>query len=92
MIAHNLALGRKVLFVSEKQAALNVVYKRLKEIGLGPFCLELHSNKARKVEVLGTVQGSVGNLQNTNSSCVAGRNHKIKEPPGLPERLRSRAS
>ena len=53
MIAHNLALGRKVLFVSEKQAALNVVYKRLKEIGLGPFCLELHSNKARKVEVLG---------------------------------------
>ena len=53
MIAHNLALGRKVLFVSEKQAALNVVYKRLKEIGLGPFCLELHSNKARKLEVLG---------------------------------------
>ena len=52
MVAHNLALGRTVLFVSEKQAALNVVYRRLKEVGLGPFCLELHSNKARKIEVL----------------------------------------
>ncbi len=53
LIAHNLALGRTVLFVSEKQAALNVVYRRVKEVGLGSFCLELHSNKARKVDVLG---------------------------------------
>ncbi|ABK42844.1 superfamily I DNA and RNA helicase and helicase subunit [Magnetococcus marinus MC-1] len=52
MIAHNLGLGRTVLFVSEKAAALNVVYRRLKEQGLGEFCLELHSNKARKLEVL----------------------------------------
>ncbi|MEA3413814.1 MAG: DUF3320 domain-containing protein [Pseudomonadota bacterium] len=41
-----------MLFVSEKTAALNVVYRRLKQIGLGPFCLELHSNRARKAEVL----------------------------------------
>lgn len=52
MIAHNLALGRRVLFVAEKMAALDVVYRRLKEKGLGDFCLELHSNKTSKVEVL----------------------------------------
>lgn len=52
MIAHNLALGRKVLFVAEKRAALEVVYRRLVENGLGPFCLELHSNKANKQDVL----------------------------------------
>lgn len=52
MIAHNMALGKTVLFVSEKQAALNVVYRRLRDVGLGAFCLELHSNKARKVDVL----------------------------------------
>jgi very-short-patch-repair endonuclease len=52
MIAHNLALGRRVLFVAEKRAALDVVYRRLAEQGLGEFCLELHSNKASKVEVL----------------------------------------
>lgn len=52
IIAHNLALGRKVMFVSEKMAALEVVYKRLREKGLGDFCLELHSSKANKRHVL----------------------------------------
>ena len=52
LIAHNLALGRKVLFVSEKKAALDVVHRRLSAIGLKPFCLELHSTKAGKTEVL----------------------------------------
>lgn len=52
IIAHNLALGRKVLFVSEKKAALDVVYNRLSSIGLKPFCLELHSNKSGKAEVM----------------------------------------
>ena len=52
IIAHNLALGRKVLFVSEKKAALDVVHHRLSAIGLKPFCLELHSNKSGKSEVL----------------------------------------
>lgn len=52
MIAHNLGLGRTVLFVSEKAAALDVVYRRLREQGLGEFCLELHSNKARKLDVI----------------------------------------
>jgi very-short-patch-repair endonuclease len=52
LIAHNLAKGKTVLFVSEKMAALEVVHRRLNAIGLGPFCLELHSSKAKKVEVL----------------------------------------
>ena len=52
MIAHNLALGRRVLFVAEKMAALDVVQRRLAERGLGEFCLELHSSKAIKTEVL----------------------------------------
>lgn len=52
IIAHNLALGKRILFVSEKKAALDVVYKRLSTISLSPFCLELHSNKAGKAEVL----------------------------------------
>ncbi len=52
MIAHNLALGRRVLFVAEKRAALEVVYRRLAQHGLGEFCLELHSNKTAKLDVL----------------------------------------
>ncbi len=52
MIAHNLALGRRVLFVAEKKAALDVVHRRLSDKGLAPFCLELHSAKATKTAVL----------------------------------------
>lgn len=51
MIAHNMALGRRVLFVAEKTAALEVVYRRLRQQGLGDFCLELHSCRARRAEV-----------------------------------------
>jgi very-short-patch-repair endonuclease len=52
LIAQCLAERKRVLFVSEKMAALDVVYRRLEEVGLGDFCLKLHSNKARKTEVL----------------------------------------
>lgn len=52
LIAHLLGKGKTVLFVSEKTAALEVVYRRLDEVGLGRFCLQLHSNKARKADVL----------------------------------------
>ncbi len=52
LIAHVLSQGKTVLFVAEKMAALEVVQKRLSAIGLAPFCLELHSNKAKKKDVL----------------------------------------
>jgi hypothetical protein len=52
MIANNLAKGRKVLFVAEKIAALQVVYRRMEKIGLDHLALELHSNKANKKAVL----------------------------------------
>ncbi len=52
MIANALYHGQSVLFVAEKMAALNVVQKRLCQLGLGPFCLELHSNKTNKTTAL----------------------------------------
>ncbi|MDO8673831.1 MAG: DUF4011 domain-containing protein, partial [Dehalococcoidia bacterium] len=52
IIAHLLAQGKSVLFVAEKMAALTVVQRRLEQIGLAPFCLEVHSNKSNKKDVL----------------------------------------
>ena len=52
IIAECLANGKKVLFVSEKLAALSVVYDKLKKAGLEEFCLELHSHKANKKDVI----------------------------------------
>ncbi|OUJ69946.1 DUF3320 domain-containing protein [Hymenobacter crusticola] len=48
MIAEAIGAGKKVLFVAEKMAALEVVKRRLDALGLGVACLELHSHKANK--------------------------------------------
>jgi hypothetical protein len=52
MIAELLMAGKSVLFVSEKMAALEVVKSRLDRVGLGDFCLALHSHKSTKQAVL----------------------------------------
>ena len=52
LIAAALLNGKKVLFVAEKMAALEVVKRRLDRAGLGQFCLELHSHKTHKRKVL----------------------------------------
>lgn len=55
IIAEALADGKKVLFVSEKAAALQVVLKRLTEVGLDDFCLSLHNYKANKKEIIDSI-------------------------------------
>lgn len=60
LIAAAVREGKKVLFMAEKMAALEVVKRRLDEIGLGEMCLELHSNKARKKAVLEDLERTLG--------------------------------
>jgi hypothetical protein len=55
LIAAAMARGKKVLFVAEKLAALEVVRTRLDRAGLGEFCLELHSHQSQKRKVLDEV-------------------------------------
>ncbi len=52
LIGTALSEGKKVLFVAEKKAALNVVHKRLTNADLGPFCLALHSHTSQKRQFL----------------------------------------
>ncbi len=52
LITEALANRKTVLFISNKKAALDIVYRRLQSIGLQDFCLELHSGKAMKRDVL----------------------------------------
>lgn len=56
LIAASMARGENVLFVADKQAALNVVYSRLQEAGLGEFCLELHSHQATRIGVIDSLK------------------------------------
>lgn len=66
IIANALYRGKKVLFVAEKMAALEVVQNRLNSIGLGPFCLELHSNKSRKSAVMEQLKRTVEVTKNAS--------------------------
>ena len=58
MIAMCLAARKTVLFVAEKTAALDVVYRRLREHGLGDHCLELHSSKADRKQFFDQLKNS----------------------------------
>lgn len=75
IIADALANNKKVLFVAAKKAALDVVHSRLEKIGLGPFCLELHSNKSKKSDVLGQFEKT---LDLTKYQLSADFNEKAK--------------
>jgi len=55
LIASAIVEGKKILFIAEKLAALQVVRDRLAQAGLGDFCLELHSNKTTKKALLDQV-------------------------------------
>ena len=78
IIAECLMAGRKVLFVSEKLAALEVVYDKLKKVGLDDFCLQLHSYKANKKDVIAELERTL-KLEKKEISTTAERELIILE-------------
>jgi hypothetical protein len=59
MIVNAMFHGKRVLFVAEKEVALQVVKDRLDKLGLGSFCLQIHSAKANKKDVLSQLQSAM---------------------------------
>ncbi len=64
IISNALIKGKTVLFVAEKMAALEVVEKRLNKLGIGDFCMELHSNKSSKKSVLSQLKKALESSEN----------------------------
>ncbi|MCI0455510.1 MAG: DUF3320 domain-containing protein [Gemmataceae bacterium] len=79
LIADCLAAGKKVLFVSEKMAALEVVYKRLRAVGLGDFCLELHSHKSSKREVVAELRRCLEERRQPATQDVAAEYERLRQ-------------
>ena len=82
LIATAVREGKRVLFLAEKMAALDVVKRRLDDIGLGDMCLELHSHKARKKTVLQELQRALNlgrpktsRIDETVGELIAQRDH-----------------
>lgn len=51
LLARCIADGKRVLFVAEKRAALEVVQERISQVGLRAFALDLHDKGSRPVAV-----------------------------------------
>lgn len=64
LIAACMNKGLSVLFVAEKLAALEVVKRRLDSAQLGDFCLELHSHKSGKTQVISSLMDSFDRRSN----------------------------
>ena len=69
IIAETVGRGKRVLFVAEKMAALEVVKRRLDGVDLGILCLELHSHKSNKRETLNDLERTL-NLSEPEISAV----------------------
>lgn len=80
IIANALYDRKRVLFVAEKQAALQVVKKRLNDIGIGEFCFELHSGKSTdKSEVIRTIENTLALSKSVDSGKFAEKGGQIKD-------------
>lgn len=75
LIANALAKEKKVLFIAEKMAALNVVYSRLCSVGLGDYCLELHSTKTKIKDIKDNLAWAIENRT------------AVRRPANLPQHL-----
>ncbi len=78
IIANALEDGKRVLFVAEKKAALDVVKKRLDAIGVGDFCLELHAGKADKADALKKLEDTLVLPAAEEEGSFAARAEEIK--------------
>jgi very-short-patch-repair endonuclease len=63
LIAALAARRKKVLFVAEKRAALEVVMRRLDEVGLGHLVFDLHSAGVSRKDVLARVKVALDQVQ-----------------------------
>jgi very-short-patch-repair endonuclease len=81
LIATAVLDGKRVLFVAEKLAALQVVKRRLQKSGLGDICLELHSNKTHKVAVIRELERTwqLGAPRGREMESVVGRLEKARK-------------
>ncbi|WP_368496873.1 DUF4011 domain-containing protein [Herbiconiux sp. A18JL235] len=71
LLAKALADGKRVLFVAEKRAALSVVQRRLDEIGLGPFSLDLHDKGARPAAVRAQIKAALEHRVTMDGAALA---------------------
>ncbi|MGK5170454.1 DUF4011 domain-containing protein [Geodermatophilus sp. CPCC 205761] len=59
LLTRAVADGKRVLFVAEKRAALDVVARRLDAVGMGPFALDLHDKGSKTAVVRAQIKSAL---------------------------------
>lgn len=70
LLAHAMAAGRRVLFVAEKRAALDVVKRRLEAVGLGELSLDLHNKASRPAAVREQIRAALDLRVNADTAAL----------------------
>lgn len=81
IIASSITQGKSILFIAEKKAALDVVQRRLVNVGLGDLVLELHSQMTNKKEVLRSIERTLllGDIKLDDNEQLNRRYEEIKD-------------
>ncbi len=82
LIAELAARGKRVLFVAEKRAALQVVLDRLERSGLGHLALDLHGAEVSRREVMASLAASLDAVHSavaTNGQDLFDRFSRVRE-------------
>lgn len=78
LLGRAIAEGRRVLFVAEKRAALDVVARRVQAIGLGDFTLDLHNRDSRPTGVRQQIQKSLDLFVHTDDEGLRASRENVR--------------
>lgn len=81
LISNYLAQGKKVLFVSEKRVALQVVQERLTQLGLGHLTAFFNTQKDQKKRFYKRLKNTLQYLNNTQNDPYNGSFEEVKRSP-----------
>lgn len=89
LLARSLAAGKRVLFVAEKRAALDVVKQRLDAIGLDPFSLDLHDKSSRPATVRAQLKAAIDHRAVVDSEGLSVAGEELRTAGRALSRYRS---
>ncbi|MBB2923541.1 DUF4011 domain-containing protein [Cellulomonas cellasea] len=78
LLTRAVAEGRRVLFVAEKRAALDVVRARLDDVGMGPFSLDLHDKGSKPSAVRAQVRTALEHVVEVDDEGLAAEQETLR--------------
>ena len=81
IMSNLISMNKKILFVSEKESAIEVIKNRMDKIGLGNFCLDIHDPKKTTKKIMEQIRARE-NIHGFDSNFLQNKdlkNKKIKE-------------